>query len=133
MKETSTKSRVARPKRKSVGVRDRLQIINKDPSKEYRLVNADPARIFELEQLGYEVVNIANHLPKGQRLDSTKQPDNSIPVGGGQTQILMAIDKDLYEEGQRDKEEQAAELEASLRPNLSDGQYGKISISSGKE
>jgi hypothetical protein len=127
------KSRVARPTRKSVGARDRLQIINRDPNKEYRLVSTEDSRIYQMRGLGYEVVNIADHLPTGLRLDNSTATDNCIPVGGGQKQVLMAIDKDLYLEGIKEKEEENRKREAGLHPNLSDGQYGKITLSTKAE
>jgi hypothetical protein len=106
MKEQISKKPSGRPSRKSVGVRDKLLIINKDPTREYRVVSSDPRRIYELTT------------------------DNSIPVGGGQSHVLMSIDKEWYHEGQKEKEEQNQALEAGLSPKLSDGQYGKITIGS---
>jgi len=130
MKEQISKKPSGRPSRKSVGVRDKLLIINKDPTREYRVVSSDPRRIYELEQLGYRIETASDHLPKGLRTDQPLTTDNSIPVGGGQSHVLMSIDKEWYHEGQKEKEEQNQALEAGLSPKLSDGQYGKITIGS---
>jgi len=132
MVKEQTSKPSGRPKRKSVGARDRLLIINKDQDKEYRLVNATPDRVYQMEQLGYKVEKIANHLPPSLRADQTTPTDNAIPVGGGQNQVLMSLDKDWYKEAQQEKEDQIRAQEAAIKPKPSDGDYGKIDISQGR-
>lgn len=134
MKENLSKKPSGRPTRKSVGVRDKLLIINKDPAREYRLVSTDPNRLFHMKQLGYRIEEAAKHIPEGLRTDQALLTDNAVPVGGGQSHVLMSIDKDWYDDAQREKAEHLESLEAGLKPNSSDGQYGKIAFSSsGKE
>lgn len=134
MKEPISKKPSGRPTRKSVGVRDKLLIINKDPDRVYRLVNTDPNRLFEMKQMGYRIEEAAKHIPEGLRTDQALLTDNAVPVGGGQSHVLMSIDKDWYEDAQKEKAEHLESIEAGLKPNSSDGQYGKIAFSSsGKE
>lgn len=128
MTEPISKAPRGRKTRKSVGVRDKLLIINKDPNKVYRLVNPDPARLYELQERGYEIEQMKDHVPAGLRTDSPLLTDNAIPVGGGQSHVLMSIDKEWYEEDQREKAAMADKLEEGLRPNTSDGQYGKLQL-----
>lgn len=130
METLASKKPRGRPVRQRVGMKDKLLIINKDPNKMYRLVNTDPARIYEMQQMGYEIVKLADHVPSGLRASAPTLTDNTLPVGNGQTQVLMAIDKEEYELNQKDKQEYVSELEAGLKPNVSDGQYGSISIKS---
>lgn len=115
-------------KRQSVSRKDRLLIINKDPNKVYRLVDADASRLFELQNMGYTVEQMSDHVPPGLRASNPTLVDNSLPVGGGKNQVLVSIPKEDYDAAQADKEAELKELEAGLKPNLSDGQYGKISI-----
>ncbi len=128
MTEKISKKPSGRPTRKSVGVRDKLVIINKDPDRVYRVVSSDPRRLYELEAMGYRIEKAADHTPKGLRTDQAALTDNSIPVGGGQNHVLVSIDKEWYEDAQREKAEHAAALEAGLNPNLSDGQYGTVKV-----
>lgn len=116
------------PARQRVGVKDRLLIINRDPSKEYRLVNSDPARIYQMQQLGYEIEPIADHIPQGLRAALPSTTDNALPVGGGQSQVLMSIPKEFYEEIQKEKAKEVNALEEGMKPNKSEGQYGSITI-----
>jgi hypothetical protein len=127
-KDIAPKEPRGRKVRQRVGVKDRLMIINKDPGKVYRLVNADPARIYQMQQLGYEIEQISNHVPQGLRASLSTTTDNAIPVGGGQTQVLMSTPRELYEEGQQEKEQAVKEIEAGLKPKASEGQYGSIKI-----
>lgn len=126
----TTKAPSGRPSRKRVTERNRLEIINKAPDKEYRLVDNEPARIYQFQQNGWEVVNIKDYLPGAERVDSALVQDNSIPVGGGKRQVLMAIDKDWYAEDQQEKSRKVRELENALQPTPSDGFYGKVDIKS---
>lgn len=129
-KESIAKAPSGRPKRKSVGIRNRLEIINKDPDRVYRLIDADPARIYQFDQTGYRVETIKDHLPGAERIDSNLIMDNSIPVGGGKRQVLVSIDKDWYEEDQRAKMAAVDETEEAIKntPTTTEGFYGKVTI-----
>lgn len=112
--------RVRRPLSKS----QRLEIINQDPGRVYRLVNMDPSRIYRFEQAGWRVEDVSAHLPRSERVDNPTITDNAISVGGGQRQVLMSIEKEFYDEDQAAKRDRQAELEKSLKPRNSDGMYG---------
>lgn len=119
------KQRVRRP----VGTANRLEFINLDPDRHYRLVNADPARIYKFEAAGYRIENLEDHLPGYSRLDTASAQDNVLQVGGGQKQVLMSIEKEFYDEDQAAKQRRQDELEASMKPKISEGMYGDIIIS----
>jgi len=112
--------RVRRPLNKS----NRLEIINQDPGRVYRLVNLDPSRIYRFEQAGWRVDDLALHMPRSERVENPTITDNAISVGGGQKQVLMSIEKEFYNEDQAAKHDRQAELERSLKPKNSDGMYG---------
>lgn len=123
------KAASARPKRRASGTRNRLEIINKDPNKEYRLVNADAHRVKSLEMDGYVVEKIDAHMHSlGSRVDQGQKVDNTLYVGTGHQQVLMSIDKDLYQEYQEDKAVHVDQIEASMKPKTADGQYGSLEI-----
>lgn len=129
MKEQS-KQPSGRPVRKPVGARNRLEIINKEPGREYRLIDSDPARVHQFTEAGYRVEQIKDFLPGANRLSQDSTLDNSIPVGGGSKQILVSIEREFYEQDQKAKEEHVKATEAGIKPNTSDGFYGKVSIES---
>lgn len=128
MTESVSKKPSGRPKRIPVGTRNRLEIINKEPGREYHLIDATPGRIQQFLDGGYRVETLEKHLPGSQRVESGSTTDNVLHVGGGQKQILVSIEKEYYEEDQKAKQRKVDESEAGLK-NLSDGQYGKINIS----
>ena len=101
---------VRNPVANITGRRDILTFnrIPKDPDKVYRVVNDVDSRIEDLRDLGYEVVQADGKLgdvsvdnPRGLGSAVTK------PVGGGITGVLMAIDKDIYDERQKLKADYA--------------------------
>lgn len=128
MKESIAKAPSGRPSRKRVTSRNRLEIINKDPNKVYRLIDNEPARIYQFQQMGYEIQDVKAHLPGSERVDAAMVADNSIPVGGGKRQVLVAIDKQWYDEDQREKMKTVDESEEALKSPSSDGFYGSIKI-----
>lgn len=128
MAETINKAPRGRPTRQRVGVRNRLEIINKQPDREYRLIDSDPARVWQFEQAGWVVEDVAKHLPGAQRVDNTKPVDNSIPVGGGAKQILVSIEKEFAEEDRKVRQDEITRVEDSLKNKTSEGFYGKIDI-----
>lgn len=115
-----------RPKRARIGKRNRLEIVNKDPAREYRLIDSDPARLWQFDQAGWRVEDVAKHLPGTQRVDLSTPIDNAIPVGGGSKQVLVSIEKEYFEQDQKIKQDEINEMEKGLKP--SDGFYGKINI-----
>jgi hypothetical protein len=88
------------------------------------MVNLDSTRIWRFEQAGWRVEDLAKHLPVSERVSLPALTDNAISVGGGQKQVLMSIERELYDEDQAAKLERQRELERSLKPKNSDGMYG---------
>ncbi len=110
--------------RRPLGRSNRLEIINQDPNRVYRLVNLDANRIYRFEQAGWRVENIDEHVGKSERVALPTTTDNAIMVGGGHKQVLMSIEKEFFDEDQAAKRSRQAELEKSLKPRNSDGMYG---------
>jgi len=126
--ENKTKAPV-RPKRKPVGTRQRLQIVNTDPDRAYRLIDATPDRIAMFEEAGYRIEPIKSHLVGGQRTDVPSATDNSISVGGTKKQILVSIEREFYEEDQDEKSKVVDAKEAGIKnPQASEGQYGQVKL-----
>lgn len=115
--------------RKKVGTRDRLLFINLDPNRVYRLVSSDPSYLYEMEQLGYKIEDLSKHVPQGLRVSQPTSMDNMLPVGGNERHVLMSIDKESYEETQKEKQQHVNKIEAGIKPNSNDGQYGSVVIS----
>lgn len=130
MKETISKAPSGRPARKPVGARNKLEILNKDPHKAYRLIDSDPARIHQFLSAGYEIEDLKAHLPGSQlRVDSPGVVDNALAVGGGARHVLVSIDRELYDADQRAKQVYLDETEEAIsKPKTSDGQYGTVKI-----
>ncbi len=130
--QTTKPAAPARPKRKPVGTRQRIEVTNRDPNREYRLIDADPARLADFEAAGYRVDNIRDHIPGGQRTDVATPIDNSIPVGGGKKQVLVSIEREFYEEDQAAKQQKVLEREAALNPATQSGErYGSVKVGRG--
>lgn len=129
MKE-QTKQPSGRPSRKPVGARNRLDIINKEAGREYRLIDSDPARVHQFTEAGYRIEQIKDFLPGAERLGQTSLVDNSVPVGGGSKQILVSIEREFYDQDQKEKAARVKATEDAIKPNTSDGFYGKVSIES---
>jgi len=138
MKEPIAKAPSGRPKRIPVSTRDKLNIVNKDPNRQYRLIDSSPARIKQFEDGGWKVENIGEHLYGGLRADQGAKVDNNLHVGGGQTHVLVSIDNAWFEEDQRAKAAVVAKTEESMKMKVrkdqptSDGKYGELSIETGK-
>lgn len=130
MSEQIAKAPRGRPTRVRIGVRNRLEIVNKDPDREYRLIDSDPARVWQFDRAGWKTENVADYLPgTPNRVDLTKPVDNSIPVGGGAKQVLVSIEKEFADEDRKVKQDEVKKVEDGLKTqNNSDGFYGKVQI-----
>lgn len=125
-----TKAEPAKPRqRRPIGTMNRLEFVNLDPERKYRLVNADPARIALFEMAGYRIEKLEDFLPGYSRLDSASAQDNVLQVGGGQKQVLMSIEQEYYDEDQAAKIRKIDEIEAAMKPKISEGMYGDILVS----
>lgn len=122
----------AKKQRKPVGLRNRLAVVNEDPNREYRLINNEPARLAQFEEGGYRVEDIEKHMPGSRKGTKGSNVDNVMHVGGGQTQVLVSIEKELYDEDQRVKQAKVDAMEASMKNKTAEslqGFYGDIKIS----
>lgn len=119
----------ARPQRKPIGIRNRLDIIQKEPDRIYRLIDTDPGRIEQFENAGYRIESKDEHTPKGLRVNEGQAVDNVFHVGGGQKQVLVSQDKETWEEDQRAKQREHDKILEGLKEiERSTGFYGKIDI-----
>jgi len=126
MKEPIAKAPSGRPVRQPVGTTNRLEIINKDPDRVYRLIDSSPSRLSQFERAGYRVENVNEHIP-GLRISVPNPTDNTLHVGGGKQQILVSIEKEFYEEDQRAKRKRTLDMEEAMK-TPSEGFYGKVTI-----
>jgi hypothetical protein len=132
MEKVETKPKATdRPKRKRVGARDRLAFSNLDPNRQYRIIDATPERLATFEDAGYRVENIKDFMLGGQRTDVATPTDNSISVGGTKKQILVSIDRELYEFDQAEKQREGPDArEAGIKSQAqSEGLTGEVKLS----
>lgn len=129
MKEAISKAPRGRPTREPVGLRNRLQVYNKDPNYQYRWVvdyDGTGDRVEQFKQAGYEVVPKGMHRVGDARV-SIPAPEGSsevLAVGGGQKAVLMRQKREWYDEDQQAKAKRVDDSELALKkPNL-DGSYG---------
>jgi hypothetical protein len=134
-KETIAKAPSVRPKRIPVGYRNRFEVSNKDPNFQYRIVKDAPGRIQEFLDAGYEPVDNKTTKLAAPRVEggSSLGSSNTLPLGAGDTGVLMRIPKDLYEEDQKVKMTALKEKESSLSAGVRNGNfYGKLDVSQGQ-
>lgn len=124
---TIAKAPRGRVKRTPVGIRSRLNVRNKDPEFEYRIVNDIDDRVNQFLEAGYEVCK-GDEKIGDSRVNLPKQDGSlvSTSVGGGVKGVLMKIRKDWYQEDQKAKQEFINEKESVITDAISDGKYGKI-------
>lgn len=126
-----------RPDRIPVGDRSRdiLTVRNKNPDKEYRWVNDVDGRVQRFVEGGWEPVT-DDSVTIGERTVDTSKAPGSVKeksVGGGKKGVLMAIDKDLYDEDQRNKVKRIEEMETAMKQEVLKDRYGKLPNGQGLE
>lgn len=127
--KTETKLKLpVRPKRKPVATRQRLEFLNLDPNRSYRLIDATPERIQAFEDAGYKIEEVKSHVRGGQRTDVATPVDNMLPVGSGKRQLLVSIEKEYYDEDQEAKAREIDEKEAGIK-NPPEGFTGSVKLS----
>jgi hypothetical protein len=134
-KETIAKAPSVRPKRIPVGYRNRFEVSNKDPNFTYRIVKDAPGRVQEFLDGGYEPVDNKTTKLAAPRVDggSSQGSVNSVPLGGGDTGVLMRIPKEMYEEDQKAKMDALKQKESALSAGVRNGSfYGKLDVSQGQ-
>lgn len=134
-KELKVKSSSERPRRTTLGTRNRISLRDRDPNYQYRLVNCnlegDPDRIERMTEAGYEIVpsKHAGRLGDAQ-VDSPSAVGSAgqLSVGRGDKAVWMRIRKDWYLEDQAVKQQEIDETEK--RTNQQGADYGKVTITS---
>ena len=125
-------SKVERVRRTPIGGRNILNVIGKDPSYEYRIVNDVGDRIAVMQERGYEI-DSDNKIKVGDRRvanPTSSGSPNQVSVGGGTKAFVMRIKKDWYEEDQKEKMKQVDATEQTIRSEASQtGMYGKVELS----
>lgn len=102
----------------------------KDPDFQYRFVNDTGSRIDNYKEAGWELVS-----DEGIQVGDSRAKDSSdlgsakrVISDNGQVQYLMRVKKEWYEEDQAAKRTLLEEQERALKPDASQGLYGKIEI-----
>lgn len=95
------KAPAERVQRKPIGLGSKLEVRNKQPGFEYRIVNAsrDPGRIEMFKDAGYEVA-VDGESVNGKVFNGA-QPD--INLMGGDKGVLMKIKTEYFEEDKANK------------------------------
>lgn len=125
-------SREARKTRRTPihdGFRSRLRVDGKDPNYEYYIVTDKDDRVRRFEEYGWEVVRDKEITIGESRISKPTDNDTvrTVSLGGGETGVLMKIQKELWEEDQLAKNKRA---EATVKQIMKDAKessdYGKI-------
>src|SRR3990167_5039715 len=117
------------PKRASVnGIRNRLNIKDKDPAYEYRIVNDIDDRVQSLLDVGYEIdTNTKVGDKRAGNPSSAPGTPITVSLGQGDKGIVMRIKKELKAERDADKAELVRERELALQnPSQNGADYGKV-------
>ena len=102
-----------RPRRQSIGKRNRLSVKDQDPNYVYRIVNVVDDRVEQFIEQGYE---IAPSAVGDKRVDSATPvgSQKQISVGNETKAIVMRQRKDYYAEDQQAKQDKIDALEATM-------------------
>lgn len=134
-KEAIAQAPKARPKRTTLGTKNRLVVANPDPNYEYRFVNDTRDRVEIFKQNGWEVAPASEIKIGDKRVEDPSSIGSAsrVPVGLiGETSghaVVMKIPKDWYKEDQKAKADEISRLENTMKADALDGNYGKIEIS----
>lgn len=135
----------SKPKRKPLsGGRDILTVENLNP--EFRYVWANDfdhgMNLHRFEEAGYEYVTSKGVIVGHRTVDMSEEAEDHGSVvqrrvgttenGEPLMAYLMAIEKEFFEEDQKNKDKYNREIENSLRANPNHGQYGNIEIKHGR-
>ena len=129
-KDKTPQEASARPRRQPLGVRNRLNVKNKEEGYMYRIVNDVDDRISQLLEQGYEIVPQAKVGAVGdKRVDLPSAPGSAsyLSVGQGTKAVVMRQREDYYKEDQAVKQRQIDEIEQTMKRQNSD--YGTIKVS----
>lgn len=114
-----------RVRRTPVGIRGRLNVRNKDPKFQYRIVNDENGRVDQFLDAGYEIVT-GNETIGDSRLNQPSKEGSPVSthVGNGIKGVLMRIPTEWYEEDQEEKQKFINEKESVI--SRTEGQYGRV-------
>ena len=133
MARVAAERNTARPERPSAvdfDFRNKLAVRNLDPAFHYRWVNNEPGRVFEMSEIGYELVQDPMKVGEGPEVNG-HQLGSAVQrqVGQGTLAYLMRIPRELYDQMQDAKLADVRAIEDALRGPAAEGQYGNVSIS----
>lgn len=137
-KELKVKSSSERPRRVTLGERNRISIAERDPNYQYRLVSSnlesDPDRVQRLMDIGYEIVP---GKAAGKTGDSQVGNPSAIgsagqvSVGKGDKAVWMRIPKDWFAEDQAEKQREVNLSEQRVK-NKEGADYGSVEMTSSR-
>jgi hypothetical protein len=127
--KTVNKAPSGRPSRKPVGFCNRLAVHDQDPNRHYRWINTtadggDRVEIFK--EAGYRIEQKSSQRAATGRVDASPLGSfETTPGGGGDTLVLMSIEKDLYLADQKEKQKRVDDLDRAQK-RTPEGLYGKV-------
>ena len=127
---------VNRPTRTPVHKRNKITVADQNPNKKLRWVMDEEDRVQAFKDACYTPVQKPTKVGDN-RADSASQIGSVVerPAGGGKRMILMEIDRELFDEDQRDKEKALRKTESTLKPSVDEDNaenpfYGSAQIKS---
>ena len=111
------------------GFADRISIKGKDPAYEYFLATDKPGRVDALIERGYQVVTDKETTVGSSRigLPTSEGTARTMAVGGGETGVLMKIQRDWYEEDQAFKRKKAHDTVSQINKDARENaEYGSV-------
>lgn len=134
MKEAIAKAPRARPQRTSISTKNRLNVANKDPNYEYRIVNDVRDRVEIFKENGWEVVPAADVRVGDKRVEDPGSIGSAATISVGLVgetagrAVVMRIPKEWYAEDQKAKDAAIEASERSMKQEALEGTYGKLEI-----
>ena len=123
----------ARPRRATLGKRNRLAIQNMEEGFTYRIVNDVDDRVDYLKGLGYELCSKEQVGAIGnKRVDNTSSIGSTahFSVGQGTKAVIMRIPREYALEDQAAKQTEIDEVEGTMKSDARKAaDYGKLEIS----
>lgn len=123
----------ARPRRATLGKRNRLAIQNMEEGFTYRIVNDVDDRVDYLKGLGYELCSKEQVGAIGnKRVDNTSSIGSTahFSVGQGTKAVIMRIPREYALEDQAAKQAEIDEVEGTMKSDARKAaDYGKLEIS----
>lgn len=123
----------ARPRRTTLGKRNRLAIQNMEEGYTYRIVNDVDDRVDYLKGIGYELCSKEQVGAIGnKRVDNTSSIGSTahFSVGQGTKAVVMRIPREYAIEDQAAKQAEIDEVEGTMKSDARKAaDYGKLEIS----